>query len=156
LQTVSITGPFDVTGSGDTPSRRRIFTCRPSRSAKTPATSGGTRGDETACAKQILSTLARRAYRKPVTDADLQPSLAFYTTGARRGGFERGIQLALERILASPQFMFRVERDPANVAPGAVYRLNDVELASRLSFFLWSSIPDDELLNIASQGKLQN
>ena len=144
MQTLAITGPFKPTGPGDTPSRRRIFTCRPA----TPAA-------ESACARQILSALARRAYRKPVTDADLQPVLSFYDTGRARSGFERGIQMGLQRILASPQFMFRVERDPANVAPGAVYRISDVELASRLSFFLWSSIPDDELLKVASQGKLK-
>jgi Protein of unknown function (DUF1592)/Protein of unknown function (DUF1588)/Protein of unknown function (DUF1585)/Protein of unknown function (DUF1587)/Protein of unknown function (DUF1595)/Cytochrome C oxidase, cbb3-type, subunit III len=145
MQTLAITGPFKPTGPGDTPSRRQIFTCRPA----TPAAESG-------CARQILSTLARRAYRKPVADTDLQPVLSFYDTGRARSGFERGIQMGLQRILASPQFMFRVERDPANVAPGAVYRITDVELASRLSFFLWSSIPDDELLKVASQGKLKD
>jgi hypothetical protein len=143
MQTLAITGPFKPTGPGDTPSRRQIFTCRP-----TPAA-------ESSCARQILSTLARRAYRKPITDADLQPVLSFYDTGRARGGFERGIQMGLQRILASPQFMFRIERDPANVAPGTAYRISDIELASRLSFFLWSSIPDDELLKVASQGKLK-
>ncbi|MEO8258004.1 MAG: DUF1592 domain-containing protein, partial [Acidobacteriota bacterium] len=143
MQTLAITGPFNPTGPGDTPSRRQIFTCRPASAAA-----------EAACARQILSTLARRAYRKPVTDADLQPILSFYDTGRSRSGFERGIQMGLQRILASPQFMFRVERDPANSAPGAVYTISDVELASRLSFFLWSSVPDDQLLEVASQGKL--
>jgi hypothetical protein len=147
MQTLAITGPFKPTGPGDTPSRRQIFTCRPSAPAGSPTA-------ESACARQILTTLARRAYRKPVTDADLQPVLSFYETGRARGGFERGIEMGLQRILASPQFMFRVERDPPNVAPGTVYRISDVELASRLSFFLWSSIPDDELLRVASQGKL--
>jgi hypothetical protein len=174
MQTLAITGPFEATGPGDTPSRRRIFTCSPSSSsAKVPASAeasadrsagkraahvstAGSNASETACAQQILSTLARRAYRKPVTDADLRPVLSFYDVGRRQGGFERGIQMGLERILASPQFMFRIERDPANVAAGAVYRISDLELASRLSFFLWSSIPDDELLKVAIQGRLSN
>jgi mono/diheme cytochrome c family protein len=147
MQTLAVTGPFKATGPGDTPSRRRIFTCSPSTSATAA---------ETACARQILTTLARRAYRKPVTDADLQPILSFYEIGRRHGGFERGVQMGLERILASPQFMFRIERDPASVEAGGVYRISDIELASRLSFFLWSSIPDDELLNVASRGKLRD
>jgi mono/diheme cytochrome c family protein len=174
MQTLAITGPFTPTGPGDTPSRRRIFTCSPSSaSAKAPAdkpvfaaASVGKRASapasagkpetaaDTGCARQILSTLARRAYRKPVTEADVRPVLSFYDVGRRQGGFERGIQMGLERILASPQFMFRIERDPANVAAGVVYRISDLELASRLSFFLWSSIPDDELLKVASQGRL--
>jgi mono/diheme cytochrome c family protein len=149
MQTLAITGPFGATGPGDTPSRRRIFTCSPSADRRRVAA-------ETACAREILSTLARRAYRKPVTDADLRPVLGFYDAGRRQGSFERGIQMGLQRILASPQFMFRVERDPVNVAAGAVYRISDIELASRLSFFLWSSIPDDELLKVASQGKLKD
>jgi hypothetical protein len=145
LQVLTVAGPFQAAGPGDTPSRRRIFTCRPDRPAA-----------ETACAKQIVSTLARRAYRQPVTDADVQPIMSFYEAGRSEGGFEAGIELALERILASPRFVFRFERDPAGVAPGAVYRVSDLELASRLSFFLWSSIPDDELLKVAAQGKLKN
>jgi len=135
IETFAITGPFNATGPGDTPSRRRIFTCHPA---------------ETACATQIISTIARRAYRQPVTDADLHRLMSFY---AGRD-FESGIETALQRILASPKFIFRVERDP----PGspAVHRITDVELASRLSFFLWSSIPDDELLSLAIQGRLQD
>jgi mono/diheme cytochrome c family protein len=139
IQTFAITGPFHATGPGDTPSRRRIFTCH---------TAGN------ACAKQIVSTLARRAYRQPVTDADLKTVMSFYESGSKDGGFEAGIETALQRILASPKFIFRVERDPAGLPP--VHRIGDVELASRLSFFLWSSIPDDELLNVASRGQLQN
>ena len=153
MQTLAITGPFEATGPGDTPSRRRIFTCPPPSSTSAKASASAA---ETACAQQILSTLARRGYRKPVTDADLRPVLSFYDVGRRQGGFERGIQMGLERILASPQFMFRIERDPADVAAGAVYRISDIELASRLSFFLWSSIPDDELMKVASQGRLSN
>jgi len=143
FQTFAITGPFHATGTGDTPSRRRIFTCRPVD-----------RASNDACAKQIVSTIARRAYRQPVTDADLKILMSFYESGFKDGGFEAGIETALQRILASPKFVFRVERDPAGLPP--VHRITDIELASRLSFFLWSSIPDDELLNVASQGMLQN
>ena len=144
---LSFTGPFDVTGPGDTPSRRRIFTCRPSG----PSDPGAEQ-----CARSILSSLARRAYRRPVTDADLDVLLEFYRAGRRDGDFERGIQVALERLLASPDFLFRIVEDPRDSAPGAVYGLTDLELASRLSFFLWSSIPDDELLEVASRGELRD
>jgi cytochrome c5 len=144
LQTFSITGPFNATGPGDTPSRRRIFVCRPANAAAEPA-----------CAREILSTLARRAYRQPVSAADLARILSFYESGRRQGGFEAGIELALERILASPKFLFRAERDPEKAAPGSVYSVSDLDLASRLSFFLWSSIPDDELLSVAARGKLR-
>jgi len=143
IQTLSITGPFNATGPGDTPSRRRIFVCRPAKSA-----------EESACARKILAALARQAYRQPVTDADLARILSFYESGRRDGGFESGIERALERILASPKFVLRVEKDPANAAPGVVHRVSDLELASRLSFFLWSSIPDEELLTLAIAGKL--
>jgi len=145
IQTVSITGPFHATGAGDTPSRRRIFVCRPGKNI-----------DETACARKILAALARKAYRQPVSDTDLARILSFYETGRRDGGFEAGIELALERILSSPKFVLRVEKDPANATPGAVYRVSDLDLASRLSFFLWSSIPDDELLKLAAAGKLHD
>jgi hypothetical protein len=111
--------------------------------------------DELNCARQIISTLARRAYRRPVTDADLQGPLGFYKEGRSEGGFEGGIEMALEAILVSPEFLFRVERDPAKVAPNSAYPVGDLELASRLSFFLWSSIPDDELLDVAIRGKLR-
>ena len=145
IEVVTVSGPFNVTGRGETLSRAKIFICRPARDKK-----------ESACAKQILSTLARRAFRRPVTDADLNPLLAFYERGRRERDFDYGVQGAIEAMLVSPDFLFRVERDPKAAAPGAVYRLNDFELASRLSFFLWSSIPDDELLNLAEQGKLKN
>jgi len=144
IQTLTIAGPFAATGSGDTPSRRRIFSCRPTQA-----------GAELGCAREILGTLTRRAYRRPVTDADLKPLLGFFEEGRTEGTFDTGIQAALQAILASPRFVFRVERDPASVAPGSAYRLDDLELASRLSFFLWSSIPDEELLSVASQGKLK-
>lgn len=141
---VTISGPYDAKGPGDTPSRRRIFTCRPVSA-----------GDEMSCARQILSTLARRAYRRPVASEDLDDLLPFYTAGRKEADFERGIQRGLERLLVSPQFLFRIERDPAGIAPGTAYRISDLELASRLSFFLWSSIPDDELLDAAASGRLR-
>jgi len=140
----AITGPFNATGSGDTPSRRRVFMCRPSASE----------ADE-ACARRIVSTLGRRAFRGQMTDGDFGRLMEFYRRGRGERGFEGGIQLALQRMLASPKFVWRVERDPADAAPGTSYRLSDLELASRLSFFLWSSIPDDTLLDVARQGKLR-
>ncbi len=145
LQTVTIAGPYNPTGPGDTPSRRRIFVCRPAH-----------RADEPACARTILRTLARRAYRRPVTADDLRPLMAFFEDGRRDGSFDTGIQAALQRLLASPKFVFRVEHDPANVLPGVPYRIADVDLASRLSFFLWSSIPDDTLLTLAAQNRLHD
>jgi Protein of unknown function (DUF1592)/Protein of unknown function (DUF1588)/Protein of unknown function (DUF1585)/Protein of unknown function (DUF1587)/Protein of unknown function (DUF1595)/Planctomycete cytochrome C len=145
VENLIVAGPYNPTGPGDTPSRRRIFTCTPTQPA-----------GELPCAKTILSTLARRAYRRPVTDADLQHVLAFYEEGRKAGGFDAGIERALRLILSSPQFVFRFEHDPVGETPGSVYRVSDVELASRLSFFLWSSIPDDELLNAAIAGKLKD
>ena len=142
---VSIGGPFDAKGSGDTPSRRRIFICHPATTA-----------EEMPCARKIVSTLVRRAYREPVSDADLETLLGFYQEGRNPGTFESGIEMALRRILASPQFVFRFERDPSGVVPDTNYRISDLDLASRLSFFLWSSIPDDELITLASHGKLKN
>ncbi len=142
---VTIRGPYDVTAPGDSPSRRRIFVCRPAAPS-----------EELSCARQILSTLARRAYRRPVAEADLRDLMPFYTAGRAEGSFDLGIQKALERLLVSSQFLFRIERPPATAAAGMPYRISDVELASRLSFFLWSSIPDDELLNVATAGKLKD
>src|SRR5262249_8682051 len=143
----------------EAPSRRRIFVCHPAAEpppptrAKQLAKDDGA-GDES-CARAILSTLARRAYRRPVTTEDVEPLLGLFRE--RRGdGFDAGIQLALQRLLVSPQCPFRIERDPASVAPGSVYRISDLELASRLSFFLWSSIPDDALLEVAAKGKLKD
>jgi mono/diheme cytochrome c family protein len=142
---VTIGGPYDAKGSGDTPSRHNIFVCRP----------GGAQ-DQVSCAKKILSALARRAYRRPVADGDVQPLLTLYNAGRSRGEFETGIEMALRGILVSPGFLFRVERDPANVAPDSAYRISDIELASRLSFFIWASIPDGELLDLAERGKLKD
>ena len=138
-----IGGPYAAKRPDDTPSRRRIFVCRPA-----------TRASEEPCARKILSTLARRAYRRPVTGPEVQTLLSFYREGRAENGFEAGIQRGLRRILSAPSFLFRVEREPANVPAGAPYRLDAVDLASRLSFFLWSSIPDDELLDVAVRGTL--
>ena len=142
---VSIAGPFDATGPGETPSRERILTCRPAGAA-----------EEAPCAREILSTLARRAWRRPVTGRDLDTLLGFYEAGHRDGGFEAGIRRSLESILVDPEFLFRVEREPAGAPPGTVHPVSDLELASRLSFFLWSSIPDDELLDAAAGGRLRD
>ena len=144
VHSVSISGPFDPTGVGDTPSRNRIFTCQPATTA-----------DEADCAATIISTLARRAYRRPVRFSDLEMPLAFYNQGRADGDFDAGIELALRALLTSPEFLFRIERDPDGVPAGTAYELNDIELASRLSFFLWSSIPDDELLDAAEAGQLR-
>jgi mono/diheme cytochrome c family protein len=146
IENFIIAGPYKATGPGDTPSRRNIFACQP-----------GAGKEDVTCAREILSTLARHAYRRPVTDNDLEPLLSFYQAGRNAGGsFDEGIERALRLILSDPQFIFRFERDPGTIAQGSVYRLSDLELASRLSFFLWSSIPDDELINVASQGKLKD
>ena len=145
VERVEVAGPYDATGPGDTPSRRRLFSCRPA---------GRSAADESQCATEILTALARRAYRRPATAADLATLMRFYEAGRAERGFEGGIQKALERLLVAPEFLFRVERDPVDVAAGAAYRLTDLELAARLSFFLWSGIPDDELLAAAEAGKL--
>jgi mono/diheme cytochrome c family protein len=169
-----IQGPFTPQRPTDSRSVRKVMTCRPdavaaSGSSRTSVVASGfsRTSQEEACAKQILSTLAKHAYRRPVTARDLQPLMAFYEegrhgTGPSRaeskdgGSFEDGIELALRRLLASPQFLVRVEKEPATVAAGRTYRITDLELASRLSFFLWSSIPDDELIGLASQGRLSS
>jgi hypothetical protein len=146
LDKVTIEGPFNVSPTATSPSRRKLFTCRPAADR-----------DAAACARTILATTARRAYRGDVSDAELTRLIGFYERERRNDvGFDAGIESALSYMLVSPRFLFRVERDPANVAPGTVYRISDLELASRLSFFLWSSIPDEELLNVAAQGRLQN
>jgi hypothetical protein len=145
ISSLLIGGPYDAQVPKDSPSRRRIFVCQP------PGNTG-----DIACATKILSTLARRAYRRPATDEDINVLLGFYKTARARGNFDAGIRAALERVLVSPDFLFRIEADPAGAAPNAVYRISDVELASRLSFFLWSSIPDDELLDLAIRGKLRD
>jgi len=138
-----IGGPYAVTGRGETESRRTIFVCHPARPAQ-----------ESTCARTILTTLAHRAFRRPVTSADVQPLLAFYEKGRAGGDFESGIQAAIEAMLVSPEFLFRIERDAPGARTGAAHRISDSELASRLSFFLWSTIPDAELLDAAEHGKL--
>ena len=145
VESVAIDGPYAAAGPGETASRAHIFVCRPIPRAR-----------EDACAREILAALARRAWRRPVDDADIAPLLAFYRTGREADGFEAGIRMALERLLIDPEFLFRIERDPEGIAPGAPYPLADLELASRLSFFLWSSIPDDELLDAAARGRLSD
>jgi len=153
---VSVTGPFDPKGPGDTPSRRRIFTCQPSKPT-----------DEATCARTILSGLARRAYRRPVTNADLDPVLQRFADGRAKGTFDNGVEQGLRLILANPKFIFRTETSPDVAGPDdrttagpqnrtrpAVAKITDLELATRLSFFLWSSIPDDQLLDAAAQGRL--
>ena len=142
---VTVTGPYNATGRGDTPSRARIFVCRPA-----------TAKDEDPCARKILATLARRAFRRPQTDADLKPLMGFYRSGRREADFDAGVQAAIQAILISPDFLFRAEQDQRGAGPGAAHEVSDHDLASRLSFFLWSSIPDDELLTLAEQGKLRD
>ena len=147
VEHVAIGGPYVSRGPGDTPSRRAVFSCEPASAA---------RADQEACAGEILSSLARRAYRRPVDTADLDVLMDFYRSGRADGSFDAGIQLALERLLISPDFLFRLERDPTDIAPATTYALSDLEIASRLSFFLWSSGPDDELLDLAEHGQLDN
>jgi mono/diheme cytochrome c family protein len=143
---VTIMGPFKATGPGDTPSRRAIFICRPKTSA-----------EEVACARKIVSNLARKAYRRPANENDIENLLTFYQKGRNEGkSFDSGIEAAIQLILASPEFIYRFEADPKNLAQDAVYKLGDMELASRLSFFLWSTIPDEQLITVASQGKLKD
>jgi hypothetical protein len=141
---IELRGPYHVTGTSDSPSRRRIFVCRPANPAEEPP-----------CARKILAALARHAYRRPVSDADLQPLMRFFRQGRENGTFDGGIELALERILMSPDFLFHVEHEPPQAQPGTAYRVSDLDVASRLSFFLWSSIPDDELLGLAERGRLR-
>jgi mono/diheme cytochrome c family protein len=142
---MTIEGPFVQTGSGDTPSRRRIFICKPASAA-----------EEQACATKILSSLARMAYRRPADQATMTTLMDFYKRGRAKGNFESGIESSLQFVLASPAFLFRIEPDPAGIAPNTAYRVDDFALASRLSFFLWSTIPDDQLLTLAGQGKLKD
>jgi hypothetical protein len=146
IDQVTIAGPFNATGPGDTPSRRKIFACHPANAS-----------EEVGCAKKILAGLARHAYRRPITPNDTETLLSFYQAGRNQGGnFDAGIERAIRLILSSPEFIFRFERDPAAVAAGSSYKIDDLELASRLSFFLWSSIPDDELLDLAAANTLSH
>jgi hypothetical protein len=142
---MTIEGPLVQTGSGETPSRRKIFICKPASGS-----------DEPACATKILSSLARMAYRRPADQATMNTLMDFYKRGRAKGNFESGIESALQFVLASPAFLFRIESDPAGIAPNTAYRVDDYALASRLSFFLWSTIPDDPLLTLAGQGKLKD
>jgi len=144
ISSLLVGGPYNGRVPQDSPSRRRVFVCQPASAS-----------DETACATKILSTVARRAYRRSVTSDDVKTLIDFYQRGRSEGTFDSGIRAALERLLISPDFLFRIEADPDAIAAGTPYRLSDVELASRLSFFLWSSIPDDELLDLAIRGKLR-
>jgi hypothetical protein len=143
VQMISVAGPYNVTGAGDTPSRRKIFLCQPSKQLS-----------EEACAEKILSSLARQAYRRPVKAVDIAPIMTMYKDARKDGDFERGVEAGLEVILASPNFLFVREIDPPRSAPGSVRRITDIELATRLSLFLWSSIPDEELLSTAERGQL--
>ena len=157
VEAVAIGGPYVVEGPGDTPSRREIFVCRPAVAADGPGRPGDPgHDDEDACAGRILGRLARRAYRRPVIPREIATLMDFYASGRREGDFDAGIQFVLERLLVDPDFLFRIERDPADLPPGTPYRLSDLELASRLSFFLWSSIPDEELLETAIRGELSD
>ncbi len=157
LKTVSIDGPYNVRGIGEGPSRERLFVCHPG--AKSSSASGSNPGanlDETACATKILSNLARHAYRRPVTSADVEAPISFYKRSRQSGGsFDDGIRSGVARVLSSPYFLYRIEKDPAGVRAGAAHPVSDVELASRLSFFLWSSIPDEKLLDLAAAGRLR-
>ena len=143
LRNLGVDGPYDVTGVSDTPSRRKIFVCR-----------ARAESEELACAKEILTVLARRAFRRPVTDGDLDNVMKLYAAGREQADFDAGIRTALQAILADPEFIFRFERQPEGVAAGSHYRVSDLELASRLSYFLWASAPDDELIAVAADGKL--
>jgi mono/diheme cytochrome c family protein len=149
LRTVSIDGPYNVTGVSAGPSRRLLYVCHPS-------SPNGARASEPACAEKILSNLARRAYRRPVTAADVEPPMSFYKQARQSGGsFDDGIRAGVARILSSPYFLYRIEKDPPEARAGAAHPVSDIELASRLSFFLWSSVPDEKLLDLAAAGKLR-
>ena len=143
VRSFEISGPFDTTGLSDTPSRKRIFTCHPERG-----------DDQELCAEQILTRLGTQAYRRPLAEADLANLLDYYREGLKLGGFEEGIREAITGILASPYFLYRVEETPDDVRAGQIYQIDDLTLASKLSFFLWSTIPDDELRDLATRGEL--
>jgi hypothetical protein len=145
VKTLGIDGPYNPTGVSDTESRRKIFTCRPAKAA-----------EEIPCAREIFSNLARRAFRRPATGSDLDRLMPLYETARGKRDFDAGITAGLQAILADPEFLFRFERTPKDAAPGENFRVSDLELASRLSFFLWSSGPDDELIELASEGKLRD
>ena len=145
VDSVRINGPFETKGASETPSRKKIFLCRPA-----------TNKDEETCARKVLTAIAHRAYRRPIEQEDIEPLVNIYRSARRKEDFDSGIETAIARILAGPEFLFRIERDPSGIAPAATYRISDLDLASRLSFFLWSSVPDDELLGLAEKGKLKD
>ncbi|MBI4475183.1 MAG: DUF1592 domain-containing protein [Acidobacteria bacterium] len=145
LQSLTVTGPLKVTGVSETPSRKKVFTCYPARQT-----------DEEACARKIVTNLVQQAFRRPASEEDLESLMEMYKLGRSEGDFEVGVRTALQAILAKPEFVFRFENVPAGVRPGESYRISDLELASRLSYFVWSTSPDDELVSIASQGKLKD
>jgi hypothetical protein len=145
IERLQIDGPINPTGVGDTPSREKIFVCRPA-----------TEAEEQPCAREILAKVVREAFRRPATDADLETPLEFFATARLAGGFDLGLRNALMIVLASPEFLYRVGAPPEDKAPGSIYAVDDYELASRLSFFIWSRLPDDELLKLAEQGKLHD
>jgi mono/diheme cytochrome c family protein len=145
VNSIIINGPFDMTGAGDTPSRRRIFVCQPASSS-----------EDIPCARQILMTVGRRAFRRSVLDSEMTTLMNFYQQGRKDADFETGIQQALARMLVAPAFLYRVEDEPAGLTDGGIYRISNLELASRLSFFLWSSMPDDELVDLAAKGRLSD
>src|SRR5262249_30064453 len=144
IGSVEIAGPYGARAPDETPSRRQIFTCRPMSER-----------DQDTCARKILSMLARRAYRRPVTTADVHELMALYPLGRKEGDFASAIGRAIEGLLSMPAFLFRIEQDPAGAQPGRVYRVSDLELASRISYFLWKGFPDDELLDVAARGRLK-
>jgi hypothetical protein len=162
ISQITIAGPFNARGPGDTPSRRRLYVCTPATAADASRDSASprvpSRDEEAACAAKILNTLATRAYRRPVpaSGPEMETLLSFYRSGRETGSFDAGIQRAVARVLVDPNFLFRFEREPTQVAPGTPFRVSDLELASRLSFFLWSSVPDDELRDAAVRGQLKN
>jgi len=143
--TVRIEGPYNATDATDSPSRRKIFVCRPAGTA-----------DETACARRVITRLTTHAYRRPASPAEVELLMKFYADGRKDGGFDQGIEMVLARLLASPKFIYRIEAEPANVKVNEPYRVTDLDLASRLSFFLWSTGPDDQLMTLASQGRLKD
>ncbi|NNE37112.1 MAG: DUF1592 domain-containing protein, partial [Gammaproteobacteria bacterium] len=141
---IFVSGPFNSAGLGDTPSRKKIFQCYPN-----------TVTEESVCARQILRSLGTQAYRRPIRETDLQTLLKFYQVGYKEAGFEEGIRTGIQGMLVNPHFLFRIEKQPGNVQPGMSYYVSDLDLASRLSFFLWSSLPDKELLDLAIEGELR-
>lgn len=156
LLSMTIAGPFATTGLSETPSRQRIFSCRPSAERDSSAEAGSAKVEETACARQIIARLARQAFRRPLGQDDAAFLFRYYEEGRAEGGFEQGIQRAVQAIIANPKFLFRLERAPADVKAGANFRLDDLDLASRLSYFLWSSGPDEALIALAAQGRLKD